>query len=209
MIKHLSLLTLVFLLSTNSQAKKNPGFYINKDGDTVYVKFNVAVSLFRQEAKIDRIQEKIRFYDSLNNTHYLKPEHASEVVIISSEDTIRMLSRANNLGLGSFLSRNGIFLRLIKDGKLKLFKYYESKSSAPGYNHSTNTMSGGYTYETQCYVLQKDNEPLFRTMNPVSFGNDMANYLSECPELVIKIEQKQYQKNDVPLIVDEYNKKCR
>lgn len=209
MKKHLTLFAVVFLLSTNSEAKKIPGFFINKDGDTVHVTFNVAVNLFRQEAKINRIQEKIRYYDSLNNTNTLRPENTSEVVMVSSGDTIRMLSRANNLGLGSFFSRNGIFLRLIKDGPLKLFKYYESKSSAPGYNHSSNIMSGGYTYEVESYVLQKKDEPLFRTRSQVNFRKDMADYLSDCPELVTKIEQKKYRKDDMALIVEEYNKQCR
>lgn len=209
MKKHLTLFAVVFLLSTNSEAKKIPGFFINKDGDTVHVTFNVAVNLFRQEAKINRIQEKIRYYDSLNNTNTLRPENTSEVVMVSSGDTIRMLSRANNLGLGSFFSRNGIFLRLIKDGPLKLFKYYESKSSAPGYNHSNNIMSGGYTYEVKSYILQKKDEPLFRTRSQVNFRKDMADYLSDCPELVTKIEQKKYRKDDMALIVEEYNKQCR
>ncbi|NLL15342.1 MAG: hypothetical protein GX267_18240 [Fibrobacter sp.] len=208
MKKHFSLFVMVLLISTYSEAKKIPGFFINKEGDTVYVTFNVTVSLFRQEAKIERIQEKIRYYDSLNNTNTLKPENASEVVIVNSVDTIRMLSRTNNLGLGSFFARNGIFLRLIKDGTLKLFKYYESKSSAPGHNNSNNTMSGGYTYEIESYILQKKNEPLFRTRSQVTFRKDMTDYLSDCPELVKKIEQKKYRKEDMALIVEEYNKLC-
>lgn len=209
MKKQLSLFVIVFLISTNLEAKKNPGFFINKDGDTVHVTFNVAVNLFRQDTKIDRIQEKIKYYDSLNNTNTLKPDNASELVIFGSGDTIRMLSRANNLGLGSFFSRDVIFLRLIKDGSLKLFKYYESKSSAPVYNHSTNTMGGGYTYKIESYILQKNNESLFRTRSQVSFRKDMANYLSDCPELAKKIVQKRYRKNDMALIVEEYNKLCR
>ena len=209
MKKHFSLFVMVLLISTYSEAKKIPGFFINKEGDTVYVTFNVTVSLFRQEAKIERIQEKIRYYDSLNNKNTLKPEDASEVVIVNSGDTIRMLSKANNLGLGSFLSRNGIFLRLIKDGPLKLFKYYESGSSTPGYNHSTNTVSSGYTYETEMHILQKKDGPLVRVRNEVNFRKEMSKYLSDCPELVKKIDQKQYRKDDIFLIVEEYNKNCR
>ena len=128
MKKYFYFLFVVSLICTNSEAKKIPGFFINKEGDTVCVTFDVTFGFFGQDAKIERIQEKIRYYDSLNNKNTLKPEDASEVVIVNSGDTIRMLSKANNLGLGSFLSRNGIFKA---DRRfLKLFKYYESKSSA-------------------------------------------------------------------------------
>lgn len=209
MKKYFYFLFVVSLICTNSEAKKIPGFFINKEGDTVCVTFDVTFGFFGQDAKIERIQEKIRYYDSLNNKNTLKPEDASEVVIVNSGDTIRMLSKANNLGLGSFLSRNGIFLRLIKDGPLKLFKYYESGSSTPGYNHSTNTVSSGYTYETEMHILQKKDGPLVRVRNEVNFRKEMSKYLSDCPELVKKIDQKQYRKDDIFLIVEEYNKNCR
>lgn len=209
MKKILSLLAIVFFLCTNSEAKKIPGFFISNDGDTVHVTFSVSVNLFRQEIKISRIQEKIRYYDSLKNSKTLKPGSASELVMINSGDTIRMLSRANNLGLGSFASRNAIFLWLIKDGPLQLFRYYESQASAPSFNHSTNTVSGGYTYETESYILQKRGQPLFRTRSMISFRKDMTNYLSDCPELAKKIENKQYRSDDMLLIVEEYNKVCQ
>jgi len=209
MKKLLFLLVTVFFLNTNSEAKKIPGYFINNNDDTVYVTFSVPVNLFRQEIKMERLQEKIRYYDSLNNSNNLKPGNASELVMINSGDTIRMLSRANNLGLGSFASRKAIFLWLIKDGPLQLFKYYESQASAPCFDHTSNTVSGGYVYETEKYILQKRGQPLFRTRNKVSFRKDMTDYLSDCPELAKKIENKQYRSDDMLLIVEEYNKLCQ
>ena len=93
MKKYFYFLFVVSLICTNSEAKKIPGFFINKEGDTVCVTFDVTFGFFGQDAKIERIQEKIRYYDSLNNKNTLKPEDASEVVIVNSGDTIECCPR--------------------------------------------------------------------------------------------------------------------
>lgn len=205
----LSFLAILFLFSINSDAKKISGFFITTGGDTVHVRFNVRVNLISQKIKIERIQNKIKCYDSLNTKKTLKPDMAKELVIADSSDTVRMLSRTNNLGLGGASSGKFIFLKIITDGNLKLFKYYWSESST-SYSITANGAMSGSTYgEFEDWILQKNDEPLFRINSSLSFRRDIKAYLSDCPELVKRIEERRYRSRNMALIVDLYNNDCK
>jgi hypothetical protein len=134
---------------------------------------------------------------------------ANEVGFDYGGQKIRILSRQNNLELqGSLFTNNSwLFLQLVKDGELKLFKYYSTNSSPGMYNASTGGMTAGQTYSVEKYVMQKGNNELFKT-RWLSFRKDMVEYLSDCPELAKKIKDKIYRSDDIEQIIDEYNKSC-
>jgi hypothetical protein len=207
-MKKVFLIIIIGLISLNQlEAEKITGYFITKTNDTLKVTFKIPVNFFSQEPNFEKIQWKITYYDSINQKQILKPNMAKEIVFDYDGENIRMLSRQNNLGLiGSiFIDNSYVFLQLIKDGKLKLFKYYKTNSSPGMYNSSTGAMTGGYSYTVEKYIMQKGNEGLFKT-RWLSFKKDMADYLSDCPELAKKIEDKIYGSDDIELIVDEYNR---
>lgn len=120
-----------------------------------------------------------------------------------------MLSRYGSLGFGGIYSvSTNVFLRLESDGKLKLFNYYYTKRSPGMYNASTGTMSGGYSYSVENYILQKGDGELKRPKS-LTFKKDMAQYFSDCPALVEKIESKDFRKDDLEFIVQFFNSNCK
>ncbi|MFA5974032.1 MAG: hypothetical protein WC780_16920 [Lentimicrobiaceae bacterium] len=204
------ILTIGLICLNNIEAKKIIGYYISKTNDTLTVTFNVPIKFFSQEPNYERLQWKIKYYDSTNQKKILKPDMANEIIFDYDGEKIRMLSRQNNLDLiGSFfIDNNSLFLQLIKDGKLKLFKYYKTNNSPGMYNASTGMTTGGASYTVEKYIMQKGNDALFKT-RWLSFRKDMVNYLSDCPDLAKKIEDKIYRSDDIEQIIDEYNRSCK
>lgn len=204
------ILVVGFICLNQLQAKKIPGYFIANSNDTVNVTFNIPIRFFGKEPNYERLQWKIKYYDSGHTKQLLKPGMASEISFICNDKRIIMLSRKNNLGLvGSIFNDNSIvFLQLIKDGKLKLFKYFKTNNSPGMYNGSAGMMMGSYSYSVEKYIMQKDNGDLYKT-HWLSFKNDMKYYFSDCPDLAKKIEDKVYRSDDIEQIVDEYNLTCK
>ena len=67
------------------------------------------------------------------------------------------------------------------------------------------SFSGGGSYSTQKFVLQKGNGDLFCPAW-INFKSKMKDYLFDCPSLVEKIDNKTYKKDDIWRIVEDYNK---
>ena len=89
--------------------------------------------------------------------------------------------------------------------------YKRQTNNSPGmYNASSGmtTGAGSYSYSVETYIMQKGNDELFKT-RWLSFRKDMVNYLSDCPDVAKKIEDKIYRSDDIMQIIDEYNRSCK
>jgi len=196
------------VLTLKLEAKKIEG-KIFFEHDTAEVILIIPIKFFTQEPNFEKLQYKVKYINSIGKKIVLRPDNAREVQFKFENENVRMLSRYNSLGLGSiFSSSNNIFLRLEIDGELKLFNYYYTQSSPGMYNASTGTMTGGYYYSVERYVLQKGDGELKRPKS-LTFRNDMAEYFSDCPGLVERIEDKDFRKGDLKSIVKFYNTRCR
>ncbi len=205
------LFSLLFILSSNALlAKDIKGIIITKTNDTLHVTFTVSISFFTQEPNLQKMQWKVKYLDSTNTKQILRPADAKEVSFSYEGETIRMISLKNNLGLSRsiFTEDSCVFLKLVIDGKLRLYNYYYTQSSGGGYYNSTAGMyTGGGSYTAETFILQKNTSELFQS-GSMSFKKDMIKYFSDCPAIVKKLEDKTYRRKDVELIVNEYNKDC-
>ena len=113
----------------------------------------------------------------------------------------------NTLGGSIFNTDPNIFLKLEIDGPLRLYKYFQTQRAGGFGNPATGGFSPGYTYTVENYVMQKGEGQLLRPKG-ISFRKDMALYFSDCPDLVSRIQEKEFRKGDMELIVKEYNRKC-
>lgn len=200
-------LTVLIFTYSHLKAKKVDGKILYED-DTVNVTFNIPVKLLLQEPNYERIQYKIKFYDSSGKKVVLKPDQAKEIRFMYGSQEIRMLSRPNSLQSGIIFSINSnIFLKLEIDGELKMFSYYYTQNSPGMYNTSTGMASPGYAYSVERYILQKENEELKR-LKGLSFRKDMMEYFIDCPALSRKIEDRVLKKSDLEAIVRFYNSNC-
>jgi predicted Zn-ribbon and HTH transcriptional regulator len=208
-MKRISLLVVIgLILSFKLEAKKIEGRIIFEN-DTIDVTFNIPIKFFTQEPNYEKLQYKVKYFDSAGNKIILRPDKAKEIQFKYEYENVRMLSRYNSLGLGNIFSMStNIFLKLEIDGELKLFNYYYTQHSAGAYNASTGMMTGGYSYRVERLILQKGNGELKRPKG-LTFKKDMINYFSDCPKLVEKIESKDFRKDDLESIVRFYNSNCR
>ena len=194
------ILTLVFISLNKLEAKKIKiaGYYINLSKDTVRVIFLVPIDFFSKEPNFQAICRRIKYYDTKNQKLKLDAEKAEQFSFKVNGQRVVMLSRNYDDRING---DRQIFLRLIKNGKLKLLRYYTT-----GGGYSGMGMGGG-SYSIQKDMLEKANGKLFEP-SWLSFKKDMTNYLSDCPSVAKKIEEKTYRSADIEQIVEEYNKYC-
>jgi hypothetical protein len=179
MIKQVFLCLLFALFFFNGfAAKRIPGYYINKQKDTVWVTFKVPFSFVRQEPVFEPLQWKVKFYDQKNQKQKLLPRMAEEYGFTYRGRSYKMLSRFNNVGLmGSLFGDNSyVFLHLLKDGKMKLFNSYQTSGGGPGMYGGGGVMMGGGSYSVEKLIMQKEGGELFRT-GWLNFKKDMIHYL--------------------------------
>ena len=205
-MRNFILITFLLLNYLTLSARKIEGTIIFEK-DTIDVTFKIPIKFFEQEPNYEKLQYKVKYYDSKGNKVVLKPDQAKEIRFNDGFEDVRMLSRVNSLDLGNIFSLSThIFLKLEIDGKLKMFSYYYTQHSAGMYNGTTGTMTGGYSYSVEKYILQKKGQELKRPKG-LFFRKDMAEYFSDCPELSKKIKEKDFHK-DVGRIVQYYNSHC-
>ena len=126
MKKILLLILSVIIFCQTVQAKKIPMkeqiIYAN---DTVDATFMIPISDFSGEILFIRLQHGIAYLRSVNKKIRLKPNQAKEVRFEYGSTTFRMVSVYNSLISVAVMDKDTtIFLKLDKDGDLKLFTCY-------------------------------------------------------------------------------------
>lgn len=206
MKKHFLAILITAFTSLSSYAIKVEGKIIFEN-DTLNATINVPFKLFATDPNYEHMQYRIKYFDKSGKKVTVWPTEAKEIQFRYNTKTIRMLSVENTVGGNVFLARNKIFLKLEKDGKLKLFSCYLTRRSMGTYNPSTGMTTGSYAYTVERFLLQKGNDTP-KQPKTLSFKKDMAEYFSDCPELVKLIESKELRKGEMERIVDFYNLRC-
>lgn len=211
-MKLFNILALLFIFNQFAFAEKKPvtGKIISTT-DTLDVVFMISINVESGMPDFEKLQEKFTYTDAANKKVVVRPSEAKEIQFVYRTRTFRMISMENTLMLGSIMTMESkIFLKLDIDGKLKLYTYYNTKSSAMGGGYGPNGMPMATTYSKISYhksIYQKEDGALMMP-DGITFRSDMKNYLSECPLLVEKIENKNFKKDDGLNIVYFYNNNC-
>lgn len=179
-------------------AKKIEGTIVFENGTERTVTFKIPFRLLSSHADYERLQHRVKFFDK-GEKLVLRPGEASEFRFQYQNETVRMVSISGSGLEGLFARNNAIFLKLEIDGALRLYRFFATRSSG-GYNST-------YTYQTAEYYLQKGKGPLKRPKG-ISFRKDMVEYLSDCPTVADKINDKDFKRRDLEVIVMFYNKNC-
>jgi hypothetical protein len=122
MKKSFSFCIILFILSISLFAAPNPKGMIIRNTDTLYVTFIIPVT----GPNYPNLQDSVRYLDPLNNECYLSPEDAIEYRFEHKGKLIRMISTYLPSNSGDSTK---VFLQLLIDGPLKLFKHYTRASS--------------------------------------------------------------------------------
>jgi hypothetical protein len=207
-MKNIAVVALLLLSFAQVHAKKIKGQIILNNNEAVDVTFIIPVGFLSTEPVYQKLQVRVRYIDASNKKSVLKPEDAKEISFEINGQKIRMLSVRDDLNMQSiFSSQVKVFLKLEIDGVVKLFTTYFTQSSPGMYNAGTGMTSAGPTYHVERFVLQKNDGALVQP-RWISFRKHMSEFFADCPELVQRIQNRDFKKGDLELIVREYNKKC-
>jgi hypothetical protein len=201
------LIVIGLILTFKVDAKRVEGKLLLKH-DTLDVIFKIPVGLFTQEIDFEKIQRKIKYFNSMGEKVVIRPEQAEEIRFKYKHEEIRMLSRISSKRLNDLFSKNQYyFLKLEIDGKMKLFRYFYSETSPGAYDASTDGITGGHSYSASKYILQRLGEEIYIPKN-LSFRKEMMKYFQDCPVLSLRIENREFRKRDLDAIVRYYNSHC-
>lgn len=201
------LMAIVLMIANETEAKKIEGKVLFKN-DTLDVIFKIPVNIFSKEINFEKLQYKIKYIDSAKNTVVIKSNQAEEIRFLYQDKEVRMLSRYTNYRLRNvFTNNHKVFLKLEIDGKIKLFRYYQTESSPVMYNSSSDLITEGISNQVDRCFLQKGSQELIR-IKGLTFRKDMMEYFSDCNEVFQKIENRKYGKKDIETIVNYYNSYC-
>lgn len=120
---HLLLFLTFVLASTASFANDIKGIII-RTSDTLYVTFHMPVYT---DPDYYELQKGVKYTDNTGKKGNILPNEEKELQFEYSGQKIRLLSCIDNQNFKSDTTKK-IFLRLIIDGKIKLFDYYISNN---------------------------------------------------------------------------------
>ncbi len=195
-------LVLLFLLvfGVAATGKEMPGYYINLSNDTVKVNFRIMMELFSNEINFSSVQCGVRIYNENRKKVLLKAEQMKEIHFDYKNKHYKFVSLPNTLQSCQCYNSSKFLLQQISDGDLKLYSYHSHSQSMSG--------SANHHYSQEINVLQKKDGSLF-TVEYFFFKKSMSEYLSDCPEIVTKINDKTYGRDDLMKIIADYNQNCR
>jgi hypothetical protein len=198
------LVVAIALLSIlNLHAEKIEGAIIFNNDSTAKVTFEIPIETFLGEINYRSLQEKIIYYN-LDKKIKLKPNQVKEIKFRFRNEDIRMISCINN----PYSSAQPILLRIIIEGKLKLFIYHSTRGPV-GMYVGPGSKWVGKSGDTELIVLKKNDEELFKPrFTDKNFKKDMKVYLSDCQSLIQKIENDLYNIDNIRQIVTDYNTNC-
>ena len=208
-------LTIYLIFITQLKAEKIPGYYLTGKLDTVRVAFDIPiVKIYKDSDIVDyhKLQSQVWYFDSYNVKNVLKPNLAMEYSFEFAGKRIRMISFK---GIPHYDDK---FLRLLIDGKLKLFGIYAKMGNTyPIYYNAVPRKGWSFggiriwridDLEFDAYLLLKNKVKTFFIRGTFPFRDDLIDYLSDCPKLTKKIKETEYHRADIPMIVKEYNTTC-
>lgn len=200
-MKHFLFLFFFLFALNKTNAKEVSGYYINLSNDTIKINFKITMELFSDEINISSIQCGVMMYNEKHKKVYLKPEAIKEIHFDLESKHYKFVSLQNTLQLCQCFYSSKFLLKQIIDGDLKLYTYHLNSQSG-GQSAGQTTM-----YSGEVNILQKKDGALFK-IDYFSFKKSLSEYLSDCPELVQKIQDKIYGKDDLLKIVSDYNQNC-
>lgn len=158
----LSILLLCFAI--HSHAAKSKGWYITPAGDTLHVTFRIPVNLFAKSPNYERLQWKVICFNDQGQSDILKPDQAREFFFIFRSLPVKMISvpnilHASNAGANP---EPTLFLQLIKDGQVRLFRFYEYNGYQGNDSGSPDPVLKEAPGTVEIYLVQRSDGKLYR-----------------------------------------------
>ena len=187
---------LLGLASAKAEARKEicKGYYITLQGDTVKAKFRVPIypNLLKREPNFIKLKVEI-VAEVEGKKRRLTPGDTRYIFIDwAYDEDIELV----------FIKRVG-FLPRVYSGEISVFKNAFHNSVGFG-----GTVTG--TYQDFNYVMTREGYPTTIAGNGIgySFKKKMSEYFKDCPELVKRINKKEFKAKDTIDMVKFYHTQC-
>jgi len=204
MNKKILVVVLGLISILNLHAEKIEGTIKFNNDSTARVTFEIPVQLFLGEIDYSSLQDKVVYYN-LDKKIKLKPNQLKEINFKFNGEDIRMISCNKN---PYAFSDDPFLLRIIIDGKLKLFIYHSTRGPV-GVYVGPGSKWRGKSGDLELVLLKKNNDELFEPhFSDKKFKKDMSVYLSDCPSVIQKIDNDLYNIDNIRQIVIDYNTNC-
>jgi hypothetical protein len=181
-------------IAISINAKNVKGIIILNNNDTIHAEIYIKTNLLSKDIELESMQNRIFYSDTSKIEKSITAHEAKEVVFKYEDETIRMVGVSNvsqidkTLLLKSEQSKR-IFLKILYDGKLKLFDFFHTETPPPNLGpNNTFTYSGKVQLDR--YVIQKDTGDIAK-LKHVGFKNQILNYISDCPIISNKVSKKE------------------
>ncbi len=198
---------LLFASLSLSAAKRVEGYIIMPEGDTLQAAFKVPFTL-TDRPNYWRIQRYVKMYDEYaekeHKTIKIYPNTVRELGFEYKGELIKLRSVYDEWGTlhTDAYHYNDLFLKVEEEGPLTLYRYHYKVYI---WDFTEDIWDWYWTVRSKRYVMQKENGDLF-AYRKWFFRKDVSRYLEECQEVANKIEDKQYRKANLKVIVNQYNK---
>ncbi|MGI9159778.1 MAG: hypothetical protein ACR2K1_08510 [Saprospiraceae bacterium] len=204
---------LLVICSFSVSAERIKGLIITKAQDTLDVTFEIPLLSRSKQPNYERLQRGVTYYDANGKKQTLNPAEAVEIHFTHDNEVIRMRTRFNPLvflgGSINLQAGSSVLLRLLEDGPTQLFLYYYSQNTTGiGTSLIVEIIMACWMKPTAVHILQKGDSGELKSIQPANFKKDMTAFFSDCPELVRKIEEKEYKREDLRAMVQFYNTQC-
>ena len=203
----ITLISLLLTAISYGQYDWTKGELVLKNGDTL--KGQIKLPMISKNLIAINGKEKVKYRKNRKSKKTKYDENQVRKVIFRNSDTevayFEFIQTSEN--------KKGLF-KVISSGKATLYARSVSiTNSAPMYmggpNGGTwNHWNYSFSDFNEFYVLKEDEKiasPLITARISRSFKKRAMEYFSDCPNLVSKLDEKIYVKDDIKEVVDEYN----
>jgi hypothetical protein len=177
----------------------NPRFFgaylINNQNDTIRGMVKLPKSASKGDFSYTDIMWKVRFIDRNGIEQKITPNEVRQFTFwLENGKEINFMSRPNNVkAFGGLMNdHDNMFLEVVQNGHIKLFK---------GYFY--NTTANGTEVEVVNFI-QKGQGPV-RKFRYIFFRYDLIEYIKDNHDLAQKIKRRRFLPKDIDVIVQEYN----
>lgn len=204
------LLLLAFILImgiSQTFAKEIQGTIIDNQGDSIQAILEIPYNhnTYFRDPNFFSLQKKVKIRLPNGQIKILWPGDVREISFYHGGHTIRMVSRKNNLKTNRMGAPKQMFLRLIQDGPVKLFRYYSPLEASVQY-YGPSIISD-QNLDNEEFLLQKGDMDFFQPSEKV-FKRDILMYLQDCPDFVNSLLAQDLTIEQLESIITDYNQAC-
>ncbi len=191
MLKNVTILLVYLSVSFGHiRAAEIPGIIITKT-DTLHVIFKIPTNSITGKPKFKNLLSKITYFDSIGKKTSITPNQVIEIQFQLPNQPLERIVSYNPITRGKV--SNGVFLRLIQDGGLRLFEWHSTPSQK----------NDGLSYFLVNRKLKK-----IQFTGLIFPTNNLIDFFEDCPLLQTKIKNNEFRIKNLREMVQCYNNNC-